>query len=97
MARVRAARGKRSRKAMIWSALWCTAMASATAGAQSAAQARAAPASQMRAVAIGAGPLDTVLARYAAAAGVQIVYDPAWLAGRQESGPLGRDERAAGL
>ncbi len=89
MARVRAARGKRSRKAMIWSALWCTAMASATAGAQSAAQAGAAPASQMRAVAIGAGPLDTVLARYAAAAGVQIVYDPAWLAGRQSPGLSG--------
>ncbi len=83
MARVRAARGKRSRKAMIWSALWCTAMASATAGAQSAAQARAAPASQMRAVAIGAGPLDTVLARYAAARAYRSSMTPrGWRAAR---------------
>src|SRR5688500_8719316 len=89
MARVRAARGRGSRKAMIWTALWCTAMASATAGAQSAAQTGAAPASQMRTVAIGAGSLDAVLARYAAAAGVQIVYDPAWLAGRQSPGISG--------
>ncbi|MGE8619125.1 MAG: secretin and TonB N-terminal domain-containing protein, partial [Achromobacter spanius] len=74
---------------MIWSAIWCTAMASATAGAQSAAQTGAVPSSQVRTVTIGAGALDTVLARYAAAAGVQIVYDPAWLAGRQSPGLSG--------
>lgn len=74
---------------MIWSALWCTAMASATVGAQSAAPTGTAPASQVRRVEIGAGSLDTVLARYAAAAGVQIVYDPAWLAGRQSPGLSG--------
>ncbi len=93
MARVRATRGKGPRKAMIWSAIWCTAMASATAGAQSAAQpatqSGTTPTSQVRTVAIGAGALDTVLARYAAAAGVQIVYDPAWLAGRQSPGISG--------
>lgn len=89
MARVRAARDRGSRKAMIWTALWCAATASAAAGAQSAAPAGTAPSSQMRSVAIGAGPLDNVLARYAAAAGVQIVYDPTWLAGRQSPGISG--------
>lgn len=42
-----------------------------------------------RQVAVEAGPLGSVLARYAAAAGVQLVFDPAELAGRQSAGLSG--------
>ena len=44
---------------------------------------------QARPVAIAAGPLGSVLASYAAAAGVQLVFDQAQLAGRQSPGLTG--------
>ncbi|SAI69486.1 ferric-siderophore receptor [Bordetella ansorpii] len=63
------------------------------AGAQSA----AAPAQAARGYAIGAGPLGDVLAQFAVTAGVQLVFDPALLAGRQSAGLRGNYGVQAGF
>ncbi|HAC68778.1 MAG TPA: TonB-dependent siderophore receptor, partial [Pseudomonas sp.] len=47
-------------------------------------------AAEVRDYRVPAGPLTAVLARFAATAGVQLVFDPAPLAGRSSPGLQGR-------
>ena len=54
-------------------------------------------AGELHDVAIAPGPLNEVLARYAAAVGVQLVFSPQELAGLQSPGLQGRQEVGAGF
>ena len=60
------------------------------AGAAPVAMAQSATAADVRDYAIAAGPLGDVLAQFAAKSGVQLVFDPRAVAGRQSAGITGR-------